>query len=131
MKALILTGGKSSRMGSDKASLKIGNQTLLERTISLISPLTKEIYLSVAHDGFVVIQKRLRICQLELDHARIQPSVLFTQDSIATDKGRLVLFHSKPKSCLQHVILAGDVVAKVTETLFDTAGVHHVHPAQF
>ena len=26
MKALILTGGKSSRMGTDKASLKIGDQ---------------------------------------------------------------------------------------------------------
>ncbi|MDA7880859.1 NTP transferase domain-containing protein [Akkermansiaceae bacterium] len=49
MKALILTGGKSSRMGTDKASLKIGDQTLLERTISLILPLTKEIFLSVAH----------------------------------------------------------------------------------
>jgi len=50
MKALILTGGKSSRMGTDKASLKIGTQTLLERIVSLISPLTEEIYLSVARD---------------------------------------------------------------------------------
>ena len=50
MKALILTGGKSSRMGTDKASLKIGDQTLLARTLSLISPLTEEIYLSVAHN---------------------------------------------------------------------------------
>jgi len=49
MKALILTGGKSSRMGTDKASLQIGGQTLLDRLLNLIQPLTKEIYLSVAH----------------------------------------------------------------------------------
>ncbi len=51
MKALILTGGKSSRMGSDKASLKIGGLTQLDRILSIIQPLTPEIYLSVAqHD---------------------------------------------------------------------------------
>lgn len=50
MKALILTGGKSSRMGEDKASLKIGGVTQLDRIVSLIRPLTDEIFLSVAHD---------------------------------------------------------------------------------
>lgn len=50
MKALILTGGKSSRMGTDKASLVIGGTTLLDRLVALIKPLTAEIYLSVAHD---------------------------------------------------------------------------------
>ncbi len=50
MKALILTGGKSSRMGSDKASLKIGGVTQLDRILSIVHPLTKDIFLSVAHD---------------------------------------------------------------------------------
>ena len=50
MKALILTGGKSSRMGTDKSQLEIGGVTLLERTIGLIKPLTEDIYISVAHD---------------------------------------------------------------------------------
>ena len=50
MKALILTGGKSSRMGTDKSKLEIGGVTLLERTIGLIKPLTESIYISVAHD---------------------------------------------------------------------------------
>ena len=50
MKALILTGGKSSRMGQDKASLKIGGVTQLDRIVSLIEPLTDQIFLSVAHD---------------------------------------------------------------------------------
>lgn len=50
MKALILTGGKSSRMGQDKATLKIGGMTQLDRITSLVRPLTDGIYLSVAHD---------------------------------------------------------------------------------
>ena len=49
MKALILTGGKSSRMGQYKASLKIGGVTQLERIQSIIRPLTEDIHLSVAH----------------------------------------------------------------------------------
>mgnify|MGYP001038362358 FL=1 len=50
MKALILTGGKSSRMGQDKASLKIGGVTQLDRIVSLINPRSDQIFLSVAHD---------------------------------------------------------------------------------
>lgn len=50
MKALILTGGKSSRMGQDKASLKIDGQTLLEGLIEQLKPITNEIYLSVAYN---------------------------------------------------------------------------------
>ena len=49
MKALILTGGKSSRMGTDKASLKIGGVTQLDRILGLVRPFTEDIFLSVAH----------------------------------------------------------------------------------
>lgn len=49
MKALILTGGKSSRMGEDKASLKIGGVSLLDRAVDLLSQFTQDIFLSVAH----------------------------------------------------------------------------------
>lgn len=34
----VLAGGKSSRMGTDKALLEIGGQTLLERAVSTLSP---------------------------------------------------------------------------------------------
>ena len=33
---VVLAGGKSKRFGSDKASIKLGNQTLIEHTISKI-----------------------------------------------------------------------------------------------
>ncbi len=50
MKALILIGGQSSRMGKDKSHLRLNGRTLLERTTSILQSLTDEIYLSVAHD---------------------------------------------------------------------------------
>ncbi|MDB4618063.1 NTP transferase domain-containing protein [Akkermansiaceae bacterium] len=49
LKALILAGGKSSRMGEDKASLKIGGVSLLDRMTELLSEFTSDLYLSVAH----------------------------------------------------------------------------------
>jgi len=49
-KALLLIGGKSSRMGQDKASLTFEGKTLLERTIEILQPHIPEIFLSVAHD---------------------------------------------------------------------------------
>ena len=50
LKALILTGGKSTRMGTDKASLTFQGKTLLDRLIDQVTPLTKDISLSVSHD---------------------------------------------------------------------------------
>jgi len=50
MKALILAGGKSSRMGQNKAEILLGGQTLLERATTLARALTDDVYLSVAHD---------------------------------------------------------------------------------
>lgn len=44
--AVILNGGKSSRMGSDKSQLIIEGRTLLERAIQLVSPLAKHVYIS-------------------------------------------------------------------------------------
>jgi molybdopterin-guanine dinucleotide biosynthesis protein A len=49
LNALILTGGKSSRMGQDKASLKIGGQTLLARALGLVSHFTHSLHLSIPH----------------------------------------------------------------------------------
>ena len=50
LKALLLVGGKSRRMGTDKASLVFEGQTLLERTLSTVTPLVPQHFFSVAHD---------------------------------------------------------------------------------
>ncbi|MGJ8725325.1 MAG: NTP transferase domain-containing protein [Roseibacillus sp.] len=50
LKALLLVGGKSRRMGTDKASLVFDGKTLLERTLATVTPQVPEFYLSVAHD---------------------------------------------------------------------------------
>ena len=44
--AIILAGGKSTRMGSDKALLKIGNETLLERAVNLCRPVCSQVLIS-------------------------------------------------------------------------------------
>lgn len=43
MTAIILAGGKSSRMGTDKAFLKIGNQSLIKRQIGLLRKIFEKI----------------------------------------------------------------------------------------
>lgn len=45
--AVILTGGKSSRIGVNKSLLKLDDQTLLERSISLLFSIFNEVILSV------------------------------------------------------------------------------------
>ena len=50
LKALLLIGGKSRRMGSDKASLVFEGKTLLERTLAVVSAQVPETFLSIAHD---------------------------------------------------------------------------------
>lgn len=40
---IVLTGGRSSRMGSDKASLVLGGSTLLERVVAALSAVADEI----------------------------------------------------------------------------------------
>lgn len=41
----ILLGGKSQRMGTDKALLNLGEQTFLHRTLEIATALSDEIYL--------------------------------------------------------------------------------------
>ncbi|MDD4911894.1 MAG: molybdenum cofactor guanylyltransferase [Sideroxydans sp.] len=45
--AVILTGGDSRRMGQDKASLKLGEQSLLQHVISVVLPLFSAVIISV------------------------------------------------------------------------------------
>jgi molybdenum cofactor guanylyltransferase len=65
IKALILMGGQSTRMGSDKAFVQWHGQTLLEKAIDHLSAITEDIYLSVnaeqyaqLHGEYACIQDR-------------------------------------------------------------------------
>lgn len=42
---VILAGGKSSRMGTNKSFLKIGNQTIIERIVDLMNSIFSEVIL--------------------------------------------------------------------------------------
>ncbi len=48
--AVILSGGDSTRMGTDKAGLSINGISLLERVVSIVSPLFGETIISTRHD---------------------------------------------------------------------------------
>jgi molybdopterin-guanine dinucleotide biosynthesis protein A len=45
--ALILAGGESRRMGQDKACLKLGDLTLLQRVTNIVQPLFSDVIVSV------------------------------------------------------------------------------------
>jgi molybdopterin-guanine dinucleotide biosynthesis protein A len=47
---LVLAGGRSSRMGRDKAALEYRGRSQLERAVDLLSPLVSKIYISVRRD---------------------------------------------------------------------------------
>jgi molybdopterin-guanine dinucleotide biosynthesis protein A len=48
---ILLAGGKSRRMGRDKRHLSVGDRTLLERSLSALSTVFREIFVVIAQDG--------------------------------------------------------------------------------
>lgn len=52
MKAIILAGGKSSRMGQDKASMILGGKTMIQHVIDKLSFVFDEIFISGNHSNY-------------------------------------------------------------------------------
>jgi molybdopterin-guanine dinucleotide biosynthesis protein A len=50
MLGLVLAGGRSRRLGRDKAALEVQGQGLLERTVNLLKPFVKEVFVSAVAD---------------------------------------------------------------------------------
>jgi molybdopterin-guanine dinucleotide biosynthesis protein A len=48
----VLAGGKSSRMGTDKALLELAGQTLLPRTLALANTVSEDVRIVGAHEKF-------------------------------------------------------------------------------
>ncbi|WP_165072190.1 molybdenum cofactor guanylyltransferase [Paludisphaera rhizosphaerae] len=51
--AIILAGGQSRRMGRSKADLPMGSESLLQRAVRLLSPVTSPVIISAAPDQIV------------------------------------------------------------------------------
>jgi molybdopterin-guanine dinucleotide biosynthesis protein A len=52
LSAFVLAGGKSSRMGTNKALLELNGQTLLQRTLNLAKTLTSDVRIVGQHELF-------------------------------------------------------------------------------
>ncbi len=61
----ILAGGKSRRMGREKAFLKIGSRTLIERVIENLRPCVEHVS-AIGHPG-----NRRQLCDLPLDNVLV------------------------------------------------------------
>ncbi|MEO1420447.1 MAG: molybdenum cofactor guanylyltransferase [Pseudomonadota bacterium] len=51
--ALVLAGGRSRRMGEDKAAIAVGGETLLDRTVALAKEFADDVWVSVSADQTV------------------------------------------------------------------------------
>ena len=54
MKAIILAGGKSSRMGQDKASMILGGKTVIQHVIDNLFFVFEEIFISGNHSNYQI-----------------------------------------------------------------------------
>jgi len=52
LNAFVLAGGKSSRMGTDKAFVELNGQTLLQRTLELVRPIGQKVWILGSRQKF-------------------------------------------------------------------------------
>ncbi len=75
MTAVILAGGKSSRMGQDKALLKFGETTFLEHLATLIKPIFSET--------LVIVNDKEKLKDLHLTPAKVYEDLLKEKGPLA------------------------------------------------
>ncbi len=104
----ILSGGKSSRMGADKAFLKIGEKTFLENALETLKPNCEQVKIVLGKSQTHFIEKL--------------PAGIFCIFDIYENRGALGGIHAALKTCQTEfaVILAVDlpfVTSEAIETL--------------
>ncbi|MBS4218829.1 molybdenum cofactor guanylyltransferase [Bacillus sp. FJAT-49711] len=62
MKTIILAGGKSSRMGENKALMKIGDKRVIDRIIEEFIPISEEVFL-IANEQFYQIEHSVMVLE--------------------------------------------------------------------
>ena len=72
LNGLVLAGGQSRRMGRDKAALDVEGKTALERTVALLRPHCRNVYVSVRPGD--QDELRARFAQIEDRHGGIGPA---------------------------------------------------------
>ena len=102
----ILAGGKSSRMGEDKAFLKIGNETFLERAIKTLSTVCENRVKIVLNQNQTNLTEKL-------------PSDVPYIFDIVENRGALGGIYTALKNCEKKfaVILAVDLPLVTSETI--------------
>jgi len=67
---VVLAGGKSKRFGSDKTSVKLGDKTLIEHTISKIENYFQEILIISNNENHLINKKNVFLKRelLKLQH---------------------------------------------------------------
>lgn len=68
MTAIVLAGGRSSRMGTDKALLPFGEKTILEHIVELTSPFFDDV--------FVVVETKTKVENLQLKGAQVHEDLI-------------------------------------------------------
>ena len=67
---------------------------------------------------------------MELHQPGLQPFILLAQHRITTNEIGFGGLHGKAQPGLQHVVFAGDIMAEMAESFFDSGTVHHMHAAK-
>jgi len=105
LRGLVLAGGESLRMGADKAALMVNGQTLLDRSVGLLAPLTTTVHVAI------------RAGQVS-DGLRSRFPVLFDEVSVQGPAGALLAaWQHDPESAW--LALACDMPAIGREALAD------------